>query len=100
MFMTSHRVEGRIFNEWVLPAFKNKGIQLVLDCPANIIIYIDPIRFEQVLINLLDNSLKYSNEASTPLIKGSKQNGEVQITIKDQGIGIPPEDLPQTTSSI
>jgi two-component system, OmpR family, sensor histidine kinase ArlS len=78
----------------VLPAFKNKGIQLVLDCPANIIIDIDPIRFEQVLINLLDNSLKYSNETTTTCIKGSEQNGGVQISIKDQGIGIPPEDLP------
>ncbi|MEH7250357.1 ATP-binding protein [Neobacillus niacini] len=84
----------RSIYERVLPAYKNKGIQLVLDCPSNILIDIDPIRFEQVLINLLDNSLKYSNETGTTLIKGVKQNGEVQITVKDQGIGIPSEDLP------
>lgn len=84
----------RSIYERVLPAFKNKGIDLVLDCPNNIFIDIDPIRFEQVLINLLDNSLKYSNETSTTFIKGSELNGVVQITIKDQGIGIPPADLP------
>jgi two-component system, OmpR family, sensor histidine kinase ArlS len=80
--------------ERVLPAFKNKRIQLVLDCPADLFIEIDPIRFEQVLINLLDNSLKYSDESSTTTVRAVKENGKVQITILDQGIGIPEEDLP------
>jgi two-component system, OmpR family, sensor histidine kinase ArlS len=80
--------------ERVLPAFKNKGIQLVLDCPQNLFIDIDPIRFEQVLINLLDNCLKYSNEISTTSVRAIEENGKVQITIKDQGVGIPEEDLP------
>lgn len=80
--------------ERVLPAFKNKRIQLQLDCPANLFIDIDPTRFEQVLINLLDNSLKYSNETSTTTVSAVEENGKVQITIQDQGIGIPEEDLP------
>jgi two-component system, OmpR family, sensor histidine kinase ArlS len=80
--------------ERVSPAFKNKQIQLLLDCPANLFIDIDPIRFEQVLINLLDNSLKYSNETSTTTVRGMEENGNVQIIIQDQGIGIPEEDLP------
>ncbi len=80
--------------ERVLPAFKNKRIQLLLDCTTDLFIEIDPIRFEQVLINLLDNSLKYSNEASTTTVRAVAENGKVQITIQDQGIGIPEEDLP------
>lgn len=80
--------------ERVLPAFKNKRIHLQLDCPANLFIDIDPTRFEQVLINLLDNSLKYSNETSTTNVRAVEENGKVQITIQDQGIGIPEEDLP------
>jgi two-component system, OmpR family, sensor histidine kinase ArlS len=80
--------------ERVLPAFKNKRIQLLLDCPANLFIEIDPTRFEQVLINLLDNSLKYSNETSTTTVRAVEENGKVQIIIQDQGIGIPEEDLP------
>jgi two-component system, OmpR family, sensor histidine kinase ArlS len=80
--------------ERVLPAFKNKGIQLTLDCPDNILIDIDPIRFEQVLINLLDNSLKYSRDFSTTSIRAIEDNGIIKITIKDQGVGIPEEDLP------
>jgi signal transduction histidine kinase len=80
--------------ERVLPAFKNKGIQLMFDCPDNIFINIDPVRFEQVLINLLDNCLKYSKESSTTSISAIEENGIIQITIKDQGVGIPVEDLP------
>ncbi|MCM3693390.1 sensor histidine kinase [Neobacillus niacini] len=80
--------------ERVLPAFKNKGIQLTLDCPANILIDIDPIRFEQVFINLLDNCLKYSRETSTTSVRVIEENEKIQITIKDQGVGIPDEDLP------
>ena len=82
------------FYERVLPAFKNKGIQLILNCPDNIFINLDPIRFEQVLINLLDNCLKYSKESSTTSVRAIEENGIIQITIQDQGVGIPVEDLP------
>jgi two-component system, OmpR family, sensor histidine kinase ArlS len=77
-----------------LPAFNNKGIQLTIYCPDTIFIDLDPIRFEQVLINLLDNCLKYSKDSSTTSVRVIEDNGIIQITIKDQGVGIPVEDLP------
>lgn len=79
--------------ERVLPAFNNKGIQLELDCPKNILFNLDPNRFEQVIINLLDNSLKYSKESTTTILRAVEENGLIQITINDQGMGIPQEDL-------
>jgi two-component system sensor histidine kinase ArlS len=80
--------------EKVLPAFKNKEIQLLLECPNDLVIEIDPNRFEQVILNLLDNSLKYSKELTTTHIRVMEENGAIQIVIKDQGIGIPQENLP------
>jgi two-component system, OmpR family, sensor histidine kinase ArlS len=80
--------------ERVLPAFKNKGIQLIFDCPEDLFINIDPIRFEQVLINLLDNCLKYSEASSTTFVGAIEEHGIIQIIIKDQGTGIPVEDFP------
>jgi two-component system, OmpR family, sensor histidine kinase ArlS len=80
--------------EKVLPAFQNKKMKLMIDCPENLWINLDPARFEQVIINLLDNSLKYSKEMTSTLVRVSKEKDEIQITIKDQGIGIPQEDLP------
>lgn len=80
--------------EKVLPAFQNKNIQLKIECPKNLSISLDPARFEQVLLNLLDNSLKFSKEATIASIKVFQENEEIQIIVKDQGIGIPQEDLP------
>jgi PAS domain S-box-containing protein len=53
---------------------------------------IDPSRFEQVLINLLSNASKYSPEGSRIILNTSIQNGHILIQVKDEGIGISPED--------
>lgn len=80
--------------EKVLPAFSNKGIQFKFVCHSHPVIEIDPVRFEQVILNLLDNSLKYSHEGTTAYLRAVETNGKIQITVKDQGSGIPEEDLP------
>ncbi|WP_108672411.1 sensor histidine kinase [Peribacillus acanthi] len=78
----------------VLPAFNNKHITLELECMEELVLYLDPNRFEQLLLNLLDNALKYSPEGSKTVIKALKKENEVHIIIKDEGIGIPETDLP------
>ncbi|MFD6440517.1 ATP-binding protein [Peribacillus sp. NPDC060186] len=80
--------------EKVLPAFTNKNIQLNLVCKDNLFMDIDPSRFEQVLLNLLDNTLKYSNEYTVTTIKATESFGSISIAIIDQGVGIPKEDIP------
>ena len=77
-----------------MPAFNHKGIQLKLVCHNSLSTEIDPARFEQVILNLLDNSLKYSHEGTTAYLRAIERNGKIQITVKDQGSGIPQEDLP------
>ncbi|RFU67539.1 sensor histidine kinase [Peribacillus saganii] len=79
--------------EKVLPAFTNKEIHLQLDCSDDLYLDVDPSRFEQVLLNLLDNALKYSKEG-TVTIQAFKKENSTQISIADQGIGIPNEDIP------
>lgn len=96
--ITKEKVELCIFlksvYERVLPAFKNKGTHLLINCPNNLFVELDPARFEQVILNLLDNSLKYSKEGATAFINVAENNETIQINIQDQGIGIPQEDLP------
>jgi signal transduction histidine kinase len=54
----------------------------------------DPDRMEQVLVNLLDNAIKYSRPGGQVTVEvGSAQDRGVQVQIRDEGMGIPAEDL-------
>ncbi|WP_328703178.1 sensor histidine kinase [Alkalihalobacterium elongatum] len=74
--------------------FLAQGHQLELVCRGEWRVEIDPRRFEQIILNLLDNALKYSSEKSLTKIDVYKENQEILIAISDQGQGIPSEDLP------
>lgn len=56
-------------------------------------VYIDKDQFYQVIINLLSNAIKYTNEYGNIYIKIYEENDKVKIHIKDNGIGIPQEDI-------
>jgi signal transduction histidine kinase/CheY-like chemotaxis protein/Tfp pilus assembly protein PilF len=73
---------------------KNKdSIRLLLDpycLRNNIIVKTDPYRLKQILSNLLDNALKYTNKGSVEF--GYKQHDAfLEFYVKDTGIGIPKE---------
>ncbi len=53
----------------------------------------DPRRVRQVLLNLLDNAVKYSPEGGEVRVAAEARNGELVVTVCDQGIGIPAEEL-------
>ncbi len=54
----------------------------------------DPTRLQQVVVNLLGNSLKYSPPGSQILVNLSSDEERVLLKVKDHGVGIPPELLP------
>jgi two-component system, sensor histidine kinase len=54
----------------------------------------DPLRLSQVLANLLTNSAKYTNPGGEIQLSCTLQGNTVQISVKDNGIGIPPNALP------
>lgn len=78
----------------VMPAFQKANIHLFIDCPGNWHISADPIRFEQIVINLLDNARKYSYPETTTTVEVQKDNDNLRITIHDEGKGIPADQLP------
>ena len=55
----------------------------------------DPTRLEQVATNLLMNAAKYSENEGTIRLSAARERGEVVISVKDQGVGILPEKLPE-----
>ncbi len=72
-----------------------KEIKLVITLPPETLpIEIDLLRFEQILSNLMDNAIKYSKKEGTIHLSFSKKLEHIEMTIQDQGIGIPASDLP------
>jgi CheY-like chemotaxis protein/two-component sensor histidine kinase len=55
----------------------------------------DAARLGQVLVNLLNNAAKYMEEGGRILLRAVLQGGEVEISVKDTGVGIDPELLPR-----
>ena len=54
---------------------------------------LDPVLFEQVLFNLLDNAAKYASPGTTVLIQSWQEGADVKLQIIDEGSGIPPEEI-------
>ncbi|HET7081026.1 MAG TPA: ATP-binding protein [Chloroflexia bacterium] len=52
----------------------------------------DPQRLEQVVLNLLDNALKYSSPAGPVLVRARAGAGYVELQVRDEGIGVPAAD--------
>ena len=56
-------------------------------------IYADYNQIRQVLINLLENAVAYSEEGTRIVVKTRAVDGEVEVSVSDQGVGIPLEEL-------
>jgi len=52
-------------------------------------------RLDQVLINLLDNAVKYSGPGGKVTVRAVEEGDKVRVSVRDSGIGIPHKDLPR-----
>ena len=71
---------------------KNIHIRLVFST-GEIYAYADRGKIQQVLHNLIDNAIKFSNQDGTITVTVSERGSKVTVSVKDQGIGIPKESL-------
>ncbi len=55
--------------------------------------FFDHDRIEQVFLNVLSNAIKYSDESTRVSVSLEKTDGNAVVSVRDQGIGIPEEDL-------
>jgi PAS domain S-box-containing protein len=79
-------------SEMLEPFAKAKGIQLRREIQDNLpSIDVDPSRIEQVLSNLIGNSVKFTPKDGTITIGAEKQGEDVCFVVSDTGPGIPPE---------
>lgn len=91
-------IEGTVRHALMLLEQKAADKGITIDCStikAAPPILGDRGRLEQVLINLLDNAIKYTPEKGTITINAADEGKMLKISVTDTGMGIPPKDLPR-----
>lgn len=74
-------------------AANKKGVAMDFEVDDNLSINVNRDRIKQMLINLIDNAIKYNSENGHVLVNVCKQEGKIIFTIKDSGIGIAEEHI-------
>jgi PAS domain S-box-containing protein len=78
------------------PLIRKWSHQLSVAIPAEPVqLDVDPTRLAQVLLNLLNNAAKYTEENGHIELRAEVQGGDVVIRVTDDGVGIPAEMLPR-----
>ena len=70
-----------------------REIDLITSQPS-LILWTDEQRLRQIVVNLIQNALKYGDESREIVVTAGEQNGKAIFGVKDFGRGIPPEDQP------
>lgn len=69
--------------------------RVTLSCDAGLTASINSPLFEQALVNLIDNAIKYSEPGSEVDVEAEREGAGVVIRVRDTGPGIPPEHIPR-----
>lgn len=72
---------------------KNRKFILNGEIP-NVLLNIDKNRIQEVMYNLVSNSIKYTNESGVIEVSIEKKNGSLIVHVKDDGMGIAADDIP------
>jgi two-component system phosphate regulon sensor histidine kinase PhoR len=84
---------SRVVTRMQLQAERN-GLRLENKCPEDLrAVTADPVRIEQVMINLLHNAIKFTPPGGLITVSAKAQGSEVLFSVRDTGVGISSEDL-------
>jgi signal transduction histidine kinase len=76
------------------PITEEKKINLKTDLPESLTFKSDRKKMQRIVMNLLENAVKYTPEDGTIAVSAAAQNGEIRIEFEDTGMGISESDLP------
>ena len=79
----------------ILPKALAREIHVNIDCPQKISASYDKKWTSEALYNLLDNAVKYSPRGSEIFLSAREYELYVDISVTDQGMGIPEEEIPR-----
>jgi signal transduction histidine kinase len=76
------------------PVTEEKKINLKTDLPESLTLKSDRKKMQRIVMNLLENAIKYTPADGTVAVSAAVQNGEIRIDFEDTGMGISENDLP------
>ncbi len=68
--------------------------RFVVDCPEGLTVRADEHRIEQVLVNFINNALKYAPESKDIYLSAEDKGEQLKISVRDTGPGIPADNVP------
>lgn len=74
---------------------EKKHIKVTLQKAEEVTVKGDKVRIRQLLLNLIDNAIKYTPENGNVSLELDKVNGMASVAVRDTGIGIPAEEIPK-----
>jgi signal transduction histidine kinase len=72
-----------------------RGVDIRINVPSELVVDVDRNRMRQVLANLIDNAVKYTPAGGTVEIAAHRDSDDAVATVSDTGVGIPAEELPR-----
>jgi PAS domain S-box-containing protein len=76
-------------------AVERAGLKLIVDCaPLPEPVFIDRDMWEKIVLNLLSNAFKFTLAGEIE-VKLEAVGGEARLTVRDTGVGIPPDEVPK-----
>ena len=84
----------RLALEGVRPAAEDKHVTLQTLCDASPLVAGDPLRLQQVVMNLLTNAVKFTPAGGQVTVRLREVDGQAELSVTDTGIGIAPDFLP------
>ena len=81
--------------ELARPSFDQRGLSLMVDVPAGLMARANPDHLAQVLGNLLQNALRYTQAGGQVTVRAVRSGDVAVVTVANTGEGIPAADLPR-----
>ncbi len=82
--------------ETVRPLMEERQHELTVALrPGTLQLEADPTRLEQIIVNLLANAARYTDKGGEISLRARHEDDQIVIRVRDNGVGIPPEKLPQ-----
>ncbi|MEM7118134.1 MAG: ATP-binding protein [Chloroflexota bacterium] len=87
-------LDNVLFEVYRQVSLLDRGVEVVLTAVDQVKVNGDPDRLKQLILNLVDNAIKYTLAGGRVTLSLSKESGWASVVIADTGVGIPKDDLP------